>query len=138
MQTYSATIRGLINDLLRSLSAAMVHIDDLIIKLDKESSIYADVLLTHEQIQRSVEIFLELRSESTYFIDKLNSFNNNEYDKKFDYSTINQVKLKSNELLTAICRTYDLMLLDNDPKCLMDKVVIMINIVKNYLDINAI
>ena len=136
MQTHSFTIRGLINDLLRSLSAAMIHIDDLILKLDKTSSEYPEAWLTNEQLQRSVEIFMELRAEAIFFIDTLNS-DNNEYYKKFEHITLNRFKHKSNELLTTIWGACDLMLLDNDQKHIMSQISVINKSIKNYIDSNT-
>ena len=136
MQTHSFTIRGLINDLLRSLSAAMIHIDDLILKLDKTSSEYPEAWLTNEQLQRSVEIFMELRAEAIFFIDTLNS-DNNEYYKKFEHITLNRFKHKSNELLTSIWGACDLMLLDNDQKHIMSQISVINKSIKNYIDSNT-
>jgi hypothetical protein len=77
MENYPLHIRGLINDLLRSLSAALVHLDDLILKIDKNSDIFPDVCLTDEQLGRSVEVFLELRSQSNYLLEHLSVYDNN-------------------------------------------------------------
>jgi hypothetical protein len=81
MHNYPLHIRALINDLLRSLSAALVHLDDLIIKMDRNSEIFQEVCLTDEQLGRSVEIFLELRSQSNYLLEHLSAYDNNCLDK---------------------------------------------------------
>jgi hypothetical protein len=77
MENHSLHIRGLINDLLRSLSAALVHLDDLIIKMDRHSEIFQEVCLTNEQLERSVEVFLELRSQSDSLLEHLSDYDNN-------------------------------------------------------------
>jgi hypothetical protein len=77
MENHSLHIRGLINDLLRSLSAALVHLDDLIIKIDRHSEIFPEVCLTNEQLERSVEVFLELRSQSDALLEHLSAYDEN-------------------------------------------------------------
>lgn len=66
MENHSSIIRGLINDLLRALSASLVHVDDLIMKLERNSDGFPDAILTNEQLSRSIELFLELRTECNY------------------------------------------------------------------------
>jgi hypothetical protein len=66
MENHTFIIRGLINDLLRTLSASLVHVDDLIMKLERNSDGFPDAILTNEQLSRSIELFLELRSECHY------------------------------------------------------------------------
>lgn len=76
MENQHSLIRGLINDLLRSLSAALVHVDNLIMKIEKNSEGFSEAMLTNEQLSRSIELFLELRSECNYFLDQLFNENN--------------------------------------------------------------
>jgi Mg2+ and Co2+ transporter CorA len=76
MENQPSLIRGLINDLLRSLSAALVHVDDLIMKIEKNAEGFSDAILTNEQLSRSIELFLELRSECNYLLDQLSNKNN--------------------------------------------------------------
>jgi len=77
MEDYSGHIRGLINDLLRSLSAALIHLDDLMIKMDRDSDMFSDVCLTNEQLERSVEVFVELRSQSNHLFEHLSVYDDN-------------------------------------------------------------
>jgi len=77
MENYPLHIRELINDLLRSLSSALVHLDDLILKIDRNSDIFPEVCLTDEQLGRSVEIFLELRSQSNHLLEHLSVYDAN-------------------------------------------------------------
>jgi hypothetical protein len=77
MENYPLHIRELINDLLRSLSSALVHLDDLIMKIDRNSEVFPEVCLTDEQLGRSVEIFLELRSQSNHLLEHLSEFDDN-------------------------------------------------------------
>lgn len=71
MEEHSSIMRGLVNDLLRSLSAALVHVDDLIMKVEMNSDAFPDVILTNEQLSRSIKLFLDLRSECSFFIERL-------------------------------------------------------------------
>lgn len=76
MENQHSLIRGLINNLLRSLSADLVHVDNLIMKIEKNSEGFSEAMLTNEQLSRSIELFLELRSECNYFLDQLFNENN--------------------------------------------------------------
>jgi hypothetical protein len=80
MEDYSGHIRGLINDLLRSLSSALIHLDDLMMKIDRDSAMFPDVCLTNEQLERSVEVFVELRSQSNHLFEHLSVFDDNYKD----------------------------------------------------------
>ena len=71
MENQPSLIRGLINDLLRSLSAALVHVDDLIMKIERDSEGFSDAFLTNQQLSKSIELFLDLRSECNYFLDQI-------------------------------------------------------------------
>ena len=71
MENHSPIIRGLINDLLRSLSAALVHLDDLIMKIERNSEGFSDAFLTNEQLSRSIELFLGLHSECNYVLNQI-------------------------------------------------------------------
>jgi CheY-like chemotaxis protein len=58
-----STIRGLINDLTRTLTGSMVHMDDLLLRLDNDSGEFDDAWLANQQLERALEFFIELRSE---------------------------------------------------------------------------
>ncbi|MFA4904530.1 MAG: hypothetical protein WC600_17485 [Desulfobaccales bacterium] len=77
MEDYSGHIRGLINDLLRSLSSALIHLDDLMLKIDRDSDMFPDVCMTNEQLERSVEVFVELRSQSNHLFEHLSVYDDN-------------------------------------------------------------
>lgn len=93
MEDHSSSMRGIINDLLRSLSAALLHTDDLIMKIERDSVGFSDAILTNQQLSRSIELFLELRWECHYFCEHL--FNNN-LSNKSESLLINQDLLKRN------------------------------------------
>ncbi len=80
------SIRGLINDLTRTLMGTMLHLDDLLLRLDNDSEEFGEAWLANQQLQRSLEFFLELRSE--YMICHENKSNS-------------QCKIKYNKLTTT-------------------------------------
>jgi CheY-like chemotaxis protein len=63
MEEPPSTIRGLINDLTRTLTGSMVHMDDLLLHLDNDSGEFSDAWLANHQLERALEFFIELRSE---------------------------------------------------------------------------
>jgi CheY-like chemotaxis protein len=63
METPPSNIRGLINDLTRTLTGSMVHMDDLLLHLDNDSGEFDDAWLANHQLERALEFFIELRSE---------------------------------------------------------------------------
>lgn len=63
MEAPPVTIRGLINDLTRTLSGVLVHMDDLLLHLDNDSEEFDDAWLANHQLERTLEFFIELRSE---------------------------------------------------------------------------
>ena len=68
MEAPLPTIRGLINDLTRTLTSSLVHMDDLLLRLDNDSGEFDDAWLANNQLERAFEFFIELRSE--YMIRK--------------------------------------------------------------------
>lgn len=109
MEDQSSILRKLINDLLRSLSGALVHVDELIMKIERDSDEFADAILTNQQLSRSLEIFLELRSECNYFLDQLSVNKTNPLEKLND-SPISQFKHNLNEVLGSVLGSCDSML----------------------------
>ena len=49
----------------------MVHLDDLIMKIERNSEGFSDAFLTNEQLSRSIELFLGLRSECNYVLNQI-------------------------------------------------------------------
>ena len=129
MENHSSIIRGLINDLLRSLSAALIHVDDLIMKIEKNSDQFSDAMLTNKQLSKSVELFLDLRSECNYFFDQL-SIEDNTLLNETIKPRIKQVKHGINELVTSVLGACDLMFMDEDN--ITDK----INLINNIFEIH--
>ena len=132
MEAHSSIIRGLINDLLRALSASLVHVDDLIMKLERSSDGFLDAMLTNEQLSRSIELFLDLRSECNYFREQLFDKKTNLLKKSAIFAT-NQFKHGLNELLTTVMGSCDLMLTDNNKERIIDNVTIIRNSIINHI-----
>ena len=65
-------IRGLINDLTRTLSRSLVHMDNLLLQMDNNSDDFNEALLANDQLERSLEYFIELRSEYMIHQDSIN------------------------------------------------------------------
>jgi CheY-like chemotaxis protein len=63
MEAAPSTIRGLINDLTRTLTGSLVHMDDLLLHLGNDSGEFDDARLANHQLERALEFFIELRSE---------------------------------------------------------------------------
>lgn len=63
MEKPFSEIRGLINDLTRTLTASLVHLDDLLLRLDKNNEEFSEAWLANHQLERALEFFILLRSE---------------------------------------------------------------------------
>jgi CheY-like chemotaxis protein len=63
MKAPPSSMRGLINDLTRTLTGTMVHMDDLLLHLNNDSGEFDDAWLANHQLERALEFFIELRSE---------------------------------------------------------------------------
>jgi len=66
-----STIRGLINDLTRTLTGSLVHLDDLLLRLDNDSEEFDEACLANDQLGRALEFFLELRTLYLILHEKL-------------------------------------------------------------------
>jgi CheY-like chemotaxis protein len=130
MESATFRIRGLINDLTRSLSGAIVHIDDLFMIVDNKSDAFDDMYLTNAQISRSLEIFLELRLDLLLLLEP---YLTTEYahpnDKHVSIGNIHAHKL--NELLTVLQLGVDLLHIDKTNT--MAQVDIVYNDIKKYI-----
>jgi CheY-like chemotaxis protein len=132
MEKHSVIIRGLINDLLRALSASLVHADDWIMKLEQNSDGFSDAILANEQISRSIELFLDLRSEFIYLNNYLNINNNLLMDESLKFNKYHLNHCLS-ELYTTILGYYDLILMDNNRKYLLDNIALLLNSINKYM-----
>ena len=101
-------IRGLINDLTRTLTGSLVHMDNLLLHLDNDSGEFDDAWLANHQLERALEFFIELRSE--YMIQQKSI---NQKERNFYKFTANEKLLhKFNNLLAVIVGYCDI--LQND------------------------
>lgn len=99
-----SVIRGLINDLTRSLTASFVHLDNSLLIIDKNTDTSAEIWLANEQLERSLELFLELRSfYLSIDLNKTIIINNN------TINISNTVIHNINNLLTVIVGCCDIM-----------------------------
>lgn len=113
MEKPPSTIRGLINDLARTLTASLVHLDDLLLRLDKDTDGFGEAWLTNQQLERALEFFIELRSE---YIMQDNRQDNQRLLKTANSSLINTMMHKlNNDFTVAICKN-DLLSIKNKSK----------------------
>ena len=132
MEKHSSILRGLVNDLLRSLSAALVHVDDLIMKVERNSDVFPDAVLTNEQLSRSIELFMDLRSECSYLIEQL--FIRHNYSREESHkSSIGLEKQGLNEIFTTVLGYCDLMLLDSNKTEIKNRIPLIIATIENHL-----
>jgi hypothetical protein len=69
----SAMMKGLFNDLNRTLFSSAIFLDDLHLNLQPHSEVYDAWWLANEQLKRAIEFFLELRSTCFWFLDSVDS-----------------------------------------------------------------
>ena len=98
MEGPSMPIRGLINDLTRTLTASLVHMDNLLLHLDNDSGEFDEAWLANQQLSRALEFFIELRSE--YMIQQ-NPADQNE-TKSYKSTAIENLLHHFNNLLAVI------------------------------------
>jgi len=113
--------RGLINDLVRTITAAIVHMDDLLLNLYNNLQGYDDAVLADEQLSMALGYLIELRS---LFIDPIEKDQNNKNHNKID--TRDKVNLLNN-FRTAINISIELLQM-HDNKNIYNKII------KNILD----
>ncbi|MGO9621568.1 MAG: response regulator [Desulfobaccales bacterium] len=110
MEELPSTIRGLINDLTRTLTASIVHLDDLLLKLDNDSEEFCDAWQANGQLERALEFFFELRSD--YLIWQDGAFVNNNKIESYKSSIKDKLLHTFNNLLAVVVGHCDL--LQND------------------------
>jgi CheY-like chemotaxis protein len=96
MEAPAITIRGLINDLTRTLTGSLVHMDNLLLHINNDSGEFDEALLANYQLERALEFFIELRSE--YIIRQENQEKTNFYK----LATVEKLLHKFNNILTVI------------------------------------
>ncbi len=115
METPEKTLelRGFINDLTRTLTASMVHLDDLLLELDEDSEEFDHAWLVNQQLGRALEFFLEMRSEYLLWQD----YSHKSLKTKDIYKQISLAQKLShhfNNRLATIIFFYDLLLYEID------------------------
>jgi CheY-like chemotaxis protein len=100
--------RGLINDLVRTITAAIVHMDDMLLNSDRNLEEFDDAILADEQLCMALRYLIELRSliiGQTEYEHK---------DKKQNLIVIQDKINLLNNFLTAINISIDFLLKSND------------------------
>ena len=105
MEAPPSTIRGLINDLTRTLTGSLVHMDDLLLQLNNDSKEFDDAWLANHQLERALEFFIELRSE---YMIKQESINQKK-TKSYKLTDVEKLLHKFNNLLTVVIGYCDMM-----------------------------
>jgi CheY-like chemotaxis protein len=91
-------IRGLINDLTRTLTGSLVHMDNLLLHMDNDSAEFDEAWLANHQLSRALEFFIELRSE---YMLQHDSINQNE-TKPYKPTAVERLLHDFNNLLAVI------------------------------------
>jgi len=105
MEEPSYTIRGLINDLTRTLTGSLVHMDDLLLHLNNDSGEFDDAWLANHQLERALEFFIQLRSE--YMIQQ-ESINQGKI-KYYKLTAVEELLHNFNNLLAVVVGYCDMM-----------------------------
>jgi len=109
--------RGLINDLIRTLTSAMVHMDDLFLNLDRNLEQFDDALLADQQLSMALGYLIELRS---FYIDPTEKDQNNKnHNKIYTRDKVNFI----NDFETAINIIIELLQMYDNKNC-YNKIVI--------------
>lgn len=121
METSEKTLelRGFINDLTRTLTGSMVHLDDLLLELDEDSEEFDHAWLLNHQLGRALEFFLEMRAEYLIWQDcshKRNIKTRDIYKQKSlaENSLADNLSHHFNNKLATIIFYYDLLLYEID------------------------
>jgi CheY-like chemotaxis protein len=134
METSEITLelRGFINDLTRTLTASMVHLDDLLLELDEDSEEFDHAWLLNRQLGRALEFFLEMRAEYLIWQDCSHKRNIKTRDiykqiSLAEKSLAEKLSHHFNNKLATIIFYYDLLLYEIDESCgLREKIEISI------------
>jgi len=131
MSELSSTMKGLFNDLTRTLFSSVIYLDDLHIHIERDSDGFDDWWLATEQLKRAIEFYLELRS--IYF--SYEQLHDNHSTDKIDISSIellNQVAHKMNESLTIIINSCDSMVsAPGCPNIMEEKIKLIVGTVED-------
>ncbi|MFZ0280849.1 MAG: response regulator, partial [Bacteroidales bacterium] len=105
MEGPAMPIRGLINDLTRTLTGSLVHMDNFLLHLDNDSGEFDEAWLANHQLSRALEFFIELRSE--YMMQQ--DYNNIKETKAYEPTAIEKLLHDFNNVLACIVGHYDSM-----------------------------
>jgi CheY-like chemotaxis protein len=105
MEGLSMPIRGLINDLTRTLTGSLVHMDNLLLHLDNDSGEFDEAWLANYQLSRALEFFIELRSE--YMIQQESI--NQEKTKYYKLTAVEKLLHHFNNLMAVVVGYCDMM-----------------------------
>ncbi len=116
METSEKTLelRGFINDLTRTLTGSMVHLDDLLLELDEDSEEFDHAWLLNHQLGRALEFFLEMRSEYLLWQNYSHKSNMKTKDIYKQISLAQKLSHHFNNKLSTIIFFYDLLVYETD------------------------
>jgi CheY-like chemotaxis protein len=109
MEAPPSTIRGLINDLTRTLTGSLVHMDDLLLHMNNDSGEFDDAWLANHQLERALEFFIELRSE--YMIQQESI--NQKKTKSYKFTAVEKLLHNFNNLLAVVVGYCDMIKIDS-------------------------
>lgn len=98
MEEPQFSIRGLINDLTRTLTGSLVHMDNLLLHLDNDFGGFDDAWLANHQLERALEFFIELRSEYMIRQESINQ----KKTKSYKLTAVEKLLHDFNNLLSII------------------------------------
>lgn len=101
MENEASLLKGLFNDLTRTLLSSAILLDDLHLQLGQDSELYDSWWLANEQLKRAVEFFLELRSTCFWFLSSI-EFKGNARGKGHFLKAQDPAGLKTSEALETI------------------------------------
>jgi CheY-like chemotaxis protein len=105
MKELPSTIRGLINDLTRTLTGSLIHMDNLLLHLDNDSGEFDEAWLANDQLSRALKFFIELRSE---YMIRQESVNQNK-TKYYKLTAVEVLLHNFNNLLAVVVGYCDMM-----------------------------
>ena len=100
----NSIIKGLFNDLSRTLLSSAIFFDDLHLHIEKDSKIFGHWWMANEQLKRAIEFFLELRF--SYFFNQSSVYpvNSSSDGSLSDFQQMMKKMSKALNSLIDICR----------------------------------
>jgi CheY-like chemotaxis protein len=131
MEAKYPTPRGLINDLIRTITAAIVHMDDLFLNLDRNLEQFDDALLADQQLSMALGYLIELRS---FYIDPIeqeqNNKNHNKNDTRDKLNLVNDFRTAIDIIIESLQMDYNNNIYNNININILDAVDIIDQIFK--------